>query len=206
MNRALRTATVLGLPGLIGLTAATAQTAPTAGSTTALIQQQRQIEDKLAADRVKVGGAPSILDWQWGGWIEYFYFNFDDGVQSSRQLHRPGLVLWSRLAFDNNNHEIFARMRLRYDNFNPGDEYLRQEDWVGPEFDRLWYNVDVLRALRLADEDSPLRVRARIGRQPVIFGTGFALDLPLDAVVIQTDLKQRPGRLAQRPRYARPAA
>src|SRR5690606_11279635 len=106
--------------------------------------------------------------------------------QSHRVLQRPGLSLWTRLKFDQGAHEIFARMRLNYEYYNPGDEYLpyRQQDWVGPNLDRGWYYIDVLRALRLQEPGGSLGLEAWIGRQEARLGAGYVLDLPLDAVRI----------------------
>lgn len=150
-----------------------------------LLAQQRLVDDKLKAERLEQAPIQTLLDWQWGGWIDYYYFHFDDGVQSSRQLHRPSGTLWTRLRIDDNAHEIFARMRLTYSYFHEGDQYRRQQDWVGPELDRLFYDVDVGKALRLTRPADPLQLRIRVGRQDVTFGTGYALDLPMDAVVVE---------------------
>lgn len=175
-----------GLPAILAIPAA-AQPSGAPG-TNAFLQQQRVIDDKLADDRRSVAPLQSVLDWQWGGWIDYYYFNFDDGVQDSRRVHRPGLTLWSRLSIDQGAHEFFARMRLRYNYFESGDEFLRPEDWVGPNFDRAWYKLDVMRAFRLNEPSDPIQLQTRIGRQSVLLGTGYVLDLPVDAVTLQADI------------------
>jgi hypothetical protein len=153
-----------------------------------LLQQQRLIDDKLEQQRRELAPLDTLLDWQWGGWIEYYLFHFDDGVQSQRVYQRPGLSLWTRLRADGGAHEIFARMRLTFEYFNPGDEYRRQQDWVGPNLDRGWYQIDVGRAFRLTEPDDPYQMRVRVGRQSVMFGTGYTLDLPLDAVKLDAKL------------------
>ncbi len=171
----------------IALLAAASSLAQTGNSPSdSLLQQQRVVDDKLREERRAIAPANSLLDWQWGGWIDYYVFHFDDGVQSQRVLQRPGLAVWSRLTVDDGAHELFARMRLRFDYFNPGDEYDRQQDWVGPNFDRAWYQLDLNKALKLSPD--PFAFRARIGRQDVQFGTGYALDLPLDAVLLDLEL------------------
>ncbi len=152
------------------------------------LQQQRLADEQLRKQRQELAPLESLLDWQWGGWLDYYYFNFNDGLQSSRNAHRPGLAVWTRLRMDQEAHEVFARLRLRYSYFHPGDEIDRQEDWVGPEFDQLWYQVDFGRALRLSRPADPLQLRARIGRQTVRFGTGYALDLPMDSVLLDAKI------------------
>ncbi|MBK9118617.1 MAG: alginate export family protein [Phycisphaerales bacterium] len=148
------------------------------------LQQQRVVDEQLRSE--KEAGAPleSLVDLQWGGWLEFYYFNYNDGVQKSRQVSRPSLGLWTRLRLDDGAHELFARMRLTYTYFKPGDEIDRQQDWLGPQFDQVWYQIDVGRAFRLTDPGDPLQLRARLGRQQVVFGTGYVLDLPMDAVLL----------------------
>ncbi len=152
-------------------------------------QQQRVLDDQLRQKRQELAPLQSFFDFQWGGWLDYYYFNFSDGVQSSRVSHRPSLAVWTRARFDDGAHELFARMRLHYTYFHPGDEIDRQEDWVGPEFDQVWYQIDVGKAFRLTEPSGPVQLRGRIGRQTVQFGTGYALDLPMDAVLLDAKLR-----------------
>jgi hypothetical protein len=153
-----------------------------------LIQQIRLIDERSRQDRLSAAPVQSLLDFQYGGTLDYYLFHFNDGVQSERLLQRPGLTVWTRLRADDGAHELFARMRLTYQYFNPGDEYSRQQDWVGPNFDRVWYAVDVGRALHLTGPDTRAALKIRVGRQDVTFGTGYALDLPMDAVLFEARL------------------
>lgn len=163
---------------------------PTGPSRDALLQQQRLIDDKLKQQRQELAPIDSLVDWQWGGWIDYFVFHFNDGIQSQRVLQRPGLSLWTRLRIDDGAHEVFARMRLTFEYFNPGDSYTRQQDWVGPNLDRGWYAVDAGKALRLTRPGDPYQLRVRVGRQDTQLGTGYALDLPTDSVWVEGDLHE----------------
>ncbi len=171
---------------------AAAQTRRPTGQT--LLKQQRMIDEQLARQRARIAPLDDLLDWEWGGWLEYYFFDFNDGVQSQRLYQRPSLSLWTHLDIDHGAHEIFARMRLTYDYFNPGDQYHRRRDWVGPNLDRGWYRIDVGRAFRLAEPSDPLQLRLKIGRQETQFGTGYVLDMPLDAVTLDArfyDLRVR---------------
>lgn len=147
-------------------------------------RQQRLVDEQGRQERQAAAPLETLLDWQWGGWIDYFAFHYSDGVQKSRLVQRPGLSLWTRITADDGAHEAFARVRLHYTNFQPGDEIVRREDWWGPNFDQAWYQIDVGRAFRLNQPSDPLQLRARIGRQTVIFGTGYVLDMPQDAVLL----------------------
>lgn len=153
-----------------------------------LLQQQLRIDRELEERRAREAPLDSLLDWQWGGWVEYYWFHFDDGVQESRTLHRPGVSLWTRLTIDQGAHEIYARTKLTYEYFHDGDEFDRQEDWEGPNLERGWYRVDVGRALRLTDPGDPYQFEVQLGRQEVVYGTGYTLDLPLDAVTFTATL------------------
>jgi len=164
------------------------QPGPAAGES--LLRQQRLIDEKLDQERRELAPLDALLDWQWGGWLEYYVFHFQDGIQSQRVFQRPGAVLWTRLSIDRGAHEIFARARLTFEYFNPGDEYRRQQDWVGPNLDRGWYQIDVGKALRLTEPADPYQMRIRVGRQEVRFGTGYVLDLPLDAVLLEARLHE----------------
>ena len=186
LARLARLACALALGGL-----ATARGQPAPGapeSESRFIQQQRLADQQLEQQRQQLAPLQSMLDFQWGGWFDYYMFAFNDGVQSSRFVNRPGLTLWARASVDQGAHEMFARMKLRYTYFQPGDEIERQQDWVGPEFDQLWYQIDVGRAFRLNKPSDPVQMKVRIGRQPVLFGTGYALDLPMDAVLVDAKL------------------
>ena len=147
-----------------------------------VLQQQRQLDQELDRQRKELAPLDSMFDWQWGGWLEYYVFHFKDGIQSQRVYQQPGFSLWTRLKADDGAHEIFARMRLQFEYFSDGDEYGRQQDWYGPNLDRGWYQIDIGKAFRLTDPDSPYQFQVRLGRQEVVFGTGYTLDMPLDAV------------------------
>ncbi len=155
---------------------------------TSLLNLQRQLDSQLERQRREQAPISSLLDWQWGGWVDYYLFDFDDGVQSQRLLQKPGFAFWSKLSIDQGAHEFFARVRMRYSHYDPGDEIEKREDWQGPNFDLAWYETDVLRALRLGGSSDRLGLKVRIGRQSVLFGTGYALDLPLDAVQLDARL------------------
>lgn len=162
--------------------AALAQSTPPESA--ALLQQQRELDRQLEQQRRAAAPLDALLDWQWGGWVDYYVFSFNDGIQSQRVLQRPSMSLWTRLRLDDGAHEVFARMRLSYSYYNPGDEYDRQEDWVGPELDRGWYQIDIGKAFRLNQPSDPVQAQVRVGRQEVRIGTGYMFDMPLDAVQV----------------------
>lgn len=153
-----------------------------------LLQQQKRIDEKLEQQRLDAAPLDAAMDWQWGGWIEYYSFHLDDGVQSSRLYQRPALGLWTRLTLDGDIHEFFARMKMTYNYFEPGDEYDRRADLEGPNLDRLWYRVDLGRAFRLTTPADPVQLELKLGRQEVIWGTGLVLDQVLDGIIVNTKI------------------
>lgn len=180
-----RTIVAVSNAALIAVSAASAQPRPQDDALDRFMRQQRLIDDELQRNRLADVPLESLVDFQWGGWIDYYYMNFDDGIQESRVFHRPSMALWGRLSIDGGVHEAFVRMRLRYDYFNPGDEEASlQEDWVGPELDQGWYQIDWGKAFRLTQPSGPFQLKTRVGRQTIQFGTGYALDLPMDAVLL----------------------
>jgi hypothetical protein len=185
--RSSRSSSVWVMVGL-GVTLSASPVAAQKSDSPSFLQQQRLIDEKLQSERLQQAPVPSVLDFQWGGWLEYYIFHFNDGVQKSRFSQRPGLALWTRLSADDGAHEFFARMKLRYTWFDPGDEYDRQEDWWGPNFDYVWYQIDFGKAFRLTKPSDPVQLQARIGQQQIRFGTGYTLDLPLDAALLDAKL------------------
>ena len=179
--RQIRAIVPAALVVLLGAVTAPAQDRESSRS---FLQQQRLIDEKLREERLDLAPVSSAVDLQWGGWLEYYAFHFDDGIQKSRFVQRPGLAFWTRLNIDDGAHELFARVKMRYTHFHAGDEIDRARDWWGPNFDRAWYRIDLGKALRLTQPSDPFQLQARIGRQAVSFGTGYTLDLPLDAVVL----------------------
>ncbi len=154
----------------------------------AFINQQR-----AAADRVNEmldAEMPLTQDHSvdFGGSYSFHLFIFDDGVNSSRTLRRNDLRLWTHMQFDKGAHQIYARTRLTYMDFNTGDSYDgNDDDWEGPNLERGYYVFDLQRAMKAyANKDIDYNVRAKIGRDLVRVGTGLALWETLDHVEVQT--------------------
>lgn len=152
--------------------------------TETFLRQQRQIEEKVRRelDQQVPAGRKTELDW--GGWLSGYFFLFDDGEESSRTLRRPDLRLWGSFNLDEGIHRGYARMKLAYNDFNAGDsEFGNDDDLEGPNLDRGWYQLDLTRGLRkYGPVDLPFDMSVKIGRDYVLWGTGYALSLPLDAV------------------------
>jgi len=113
--------------------------------------------------------------------------NYDDGVKE-RTLRRRTSGSGVSLNADQGIHQGYVRMRLSYDDFNPGTGYNGDEDDLdGPKLDRGWYQLDL--ANSSASEGRwtfRSTCRSRFGRDYAMFGTGYALSIPMDMVQINS--------------------
>ncbi len=159
-------------------------------ATDTFINQQRNLEEQIRAelDRELTVDQRASLDF--GGSYNFFVFLYDDGVNSSRTLRRHDGRLWVRATADEGTHEGYARGRLSYVDFNSGDSlYGRDDDWDGPNLERGYYQFCLKNAMKAyARQRVPYDLRLKIGRQYVELGTGYAVSLPLDAIMLTGEL------------------
>lgn len=155
----------------------------------AFLQQQRAIEERNRQlyDRTLPVSQKFQLDW--GGWFDWFTFLYDDGVNSSRTQRSYDLRLWAGLTADRGIHTGYARMRLGWVDWNHGDDYNgNEDDVVGPNLERGWYEVDIAKALKTyGSVNLPMTLKAKVGRDFVQAGTGYAISLPLDHVQVLSE-------------------
>ena len=177
---------VLGLPrsGAFGQIAGK----PTAGD--AFLTQQRALQDENERKLQQELPAAQKIRFDYGGWYNFYFFLFDDGINSSRTLRQNDLRLWGYVNADRGIHEAYARMRMSYTDWNHGDSYTpNEDDLAGPDLERGWYQFDVAKALRLYEQSSTsLDLKVKFGRDLVQVGTGYAIDLPLDHLQVQGEL------------------
>lgn len=150
------------------------------------INQQRILEEQLR-QRMDTQVPPDRkTDLEWGGWYSFHLFLFDDGVNSSRTYRRNDLRLWSSLSLDQGAHTFYVRGKLQYHDFNSGDSYDRNDnDWLGPNLDRGYYEFDLRNAAQAYGGERPdWNFKFRIGRAYTQFGTGYVLSMPLDQVLL----------------------
>ena len=157
------------------------------GPSDAFLARQRALEDENERRLQQTLPAAQKVRVDYGGWYNFYFFLFDDGVNSSRTLRQNDLRLWGYVSADRGIHEGYARMRMDYADWNHGDSYTpNEDDFAGPDLERGWYQFDVAKALRLYEQyDAPFELKAKVGRDLVQVGTGYAIDLPLDHVQVQ---------------------
>ncbi len=155
------------------------------------IQQQRQIEEQI---RQQLGEyLPPSQTWQMdaGGWQSFYLFDYDDSLKH-RTERRWDNRLWAAGTGDWGTHQFYARLKMTYTDWNHGDAYDgNEDDFDGADADRLWYQFDLGQAAKTYGKTTlPFGMQTKVGRQYVTFGTGYALSLPMDAVVLTTQVEK----------------
>ncbi|MEE9293729.1 MAG: alginate export family protein [Phycisphaerae bacterium] len=155
----------------------------------AFLNQQRAITDLIRQEREKLSPVTEDTQFDYGGSYSFFLFLYDDGVNSSRTFRRHDLRLWARLGLDKGAHEFYARGRLSFVDFNPGDQFEEEDDVDGMNLERGFYKFDLAKAM-LASSGTRIdyNVEFKIGRDFTQFGTGYALSTPLDQVLLRATL------------------
>lgn len=168
--------------------ASTARAQPAAGP---FLQQQRQIEEQVRQELNQELPADQKFDLDYGGWYSFYLFMFDDGVNSSRTFRQHDTRLWSSLSLDQGAHQFYGRVKTQWQDFNHGDSYDRNEDdFVGPDLDRGFYQFDLRQAMRAyANEKLDWNFKFKLGRDFVDFGTGYALSLPMDHILLTAETR-----------------
>jgi hypothetical protein len=157
------------------------------GPSSAFIDRQRALERENERRLQRDLPIDQKFRVDWGGWYNFYFFLFDDGVDSSRTLRQNELRLWTSFTADQGVHEGYARMRGTYNDWNHGDSFTPNEDDLdGPNLERGWYQFDFARALRVhGSYEAAVDLKLKLGRDLVLIGTGYAIDLPLDHVQVQ---------------------
>lgn len=155
----------------------------------AFLNRQRALEEEVRQALDKELPADQKIDYDWGGWYSFYLLLYDDGVDSSRTFRRHDLRLWNSLSFDQGAHQIYARGKMHFDDFNTGDSFDGNDnDWIGPNLDRGFYQFDLRRAAKAyANERLDWNFNLKIGRDLATFGTGYAFSMPLDHLLLTAE-------------------
>jgi len=161
-----------------------------ARESTVFLQQQRRIEEEVRQERNQELPADQRVDLDWGGWYSFYLFLYDDGIESSRTFRQHDIRLWGSASIDQGAHQFYSRLKLQFQDFNHGDSFDRNEDdTVGPNLDRAFYQFDLRQAmLAYRNEQIDGNLKFKVGRDFVQFGTGYALALPMDHILITGEL------------------
>ena len=165
---------------------------------TSLERFERQIEDIQLDTRVRTDlnlpvDRRVLMDY--GAAISLDYLSVQDLKQNTHVLRQYDLVGYGRLSLDG-VHEFFARGRIFYRDFAPGDNF---DPSRGPWFGRVeqaYYRFDLAKSLaayggRVIDGD----LSVQVGRQYVLWGNGLTLSDTIDGGVVDVTLGPLTGEI-----------
>jgi len=161
-------------------------------------QRQRILDEpfRLQMDEQVPTGKRAVFDY--GGWFRSSYWAVDEDVSRGLANRDDGyhalrwqqLRVWGFLNLDQ-VHQFYARGKLDYWDWNHGTSYDHNDsDWEGMNLERGWYDFKLSRARKAygwSAEEYDMQLR--LGRQYVQLGTGLALSIPLDAILVTTDYR-----------------
>lgn len=154
------------------------------------INQQRMLEDSVREALDKEIPADRKVNIDYGGWFSFYTFLWDDGINSSRTYRQYDARIWGSASLDEGAHQFYARLKLQFHDFNHGDSFDgNEDDWVGPNLDRGFYQFDLKQAVKAYQKENlDWNLKFKIGRDLVQFGTGYALWTPLDHILITGEI------------------
>lgn len=141
--------------------------------------QQLQVENRLRANTDIPPEQRALFDY--GGYFSFEYLSFDDRSNNNHGLRQGDLVLYGRANLDAAN-EVFARGRLSYQDFNPGDQFEgSKQGWNAVQFERGYYRFDLAKYDEAyKGRTPPYDVTAQLGRDLVYWANGLVLGQVLD--------------------------
>jgi len=147
-----------------------------------------RLQRRLEANRdIRLGSlgdlAPSerlLLDF--GGYVTFGGLALDDEAGSTRVLREYDGKFWAHAVYG--GHEAYARLRVKYQDFNTGDSFDGDGDGlVLPLGDRYWYRFDMLGERRAEGQpDRRWNFWVQAGRQDVLWASGLVLSEVLYSV------------------------
>ena len=183
-----RTVGVISVCAIAALAAATAHAQQTEQFFQRSLFFEKDVRDRLEE---KVPAEQKTLI-EWGGFYIPSYTYFTDLGGDNGHMTYQDFRLWTQIRVDD-VHRVFARMRLSYLDFAPGDNpaRVRSHDLAGPNLEIGYYEVDLSRAVEKYGGGGkwPVRVVGRGGRQYIEVGRGIALAKILDAGLFLVEAK-----------------
>lgn len=182
-----------GLAGLCAMPHGAAAQAPDAGGADAIRReaqlrelQELQLDTRLRADTSIPAGQRVLFDY--GGFVTFNYLSLEDPDGETRILRETSFIPYARLNIDG-AHELFARGRVGWRDFNEGDSFDgRGDERVDPDLDRGYYRFDLQRYRaaygdaggELGGDDLELVVQG--GRDLAYWANGLVLGQVLDGI------------------------
>jgi hypothetical protein len=145
--------------------------------------EQIQRENRVLADDAVPVDQRMLIDY--GGYVTGSFAAIDDPAQETHVFRQYDLVGYGRVNVDG-AHELFARVRTTYRDFNAGDAFGQHgDDWVEPTLDRAHYRFDLTRHLESTEGVTPKgNVVVQVGRQLINWGNGLTLSEEVDGASV----------------------
>src|SRR4051812_36583412 len=149
---------------------------------------QIQRDTSLLANPEVPAGQRLLFDY--GGYFTASYLSVDDSNQDNHGLRQYDLVGYARLNLDD-VQELYARGRLTWQDFNPGDSFNGQGDQQFiARMDRLYYRFDLQKAIAAYQgRQVDYNVSFEGGRQLVYWANGLSLVQDLDAANVNLNYR-----------------
>lgn len=175
-----------------GVADAQVASAGLAGGQTALERFDRQL-DQIQRDRLERANAAVPADrralFDYGGYFTFDYLSADDPNHDNHGLRQYDLAGYARLDIDA-AQELFARGRISWRNFNPGDSFDGEGNHSHATVELAFYRLDIALAMgRGAGSGRDAKPAGAVdqlvftgGRQYVYWANGLALNRTLDGV------------------------
>ena len=181
-----RTACLLGVGGASIFHAGGATPAVAQQRTANVERFERQLEQIQRETRVQADTAIPVdqrMLIDYGGYVSGSFASIDDPNQETHFLRQYDLVGYGRVNIDG-AHELFARVRTSYRDFNAGDSFDQHgDDWTEPTLDRGHYRFDYQRHMESTHGITPkANVVVQVGRQLINWGNGLTLSEEIDGV------------------------
>jgi hypothetical protein len=184
---------VVGLGVLAGFGGAivTAQVSPGGDASGDLLRQearqrelqQLQLDTRLRANTDIPPGQRYLFDY--GGFVTFNYLEVDDPEGERHVLRETDFVPYARLNIDG-AHELFARARFGWRDFNEGDSFdLRGDEPVDGDIERGYYRFDLQRAqTAYGGNPGDFQFIFQGGRDLAYWANGLVLGQTLDGVTV----------------------
>jgi hypothetical protein len=139
-------------------------------------ESRQRIDDSIPPDE------RALFDY--GAYYTFSYLSLDDTVGHNHVLRQHELVGYARLNLDG-AHELFARARAGFNDFNRGDSFDgKGDDWQSFTLERFHYRFDLKRAMEAYQGKSiEGNITFQGGRQLVVWANGLTLSDTIDGGV-----------------------
>jgi hypothetical protein len=189
-----RVLALAGLGALIGLSVARTAAAQVSPGGADLIQreqrlrelQQLQLDNRQRVNTAIPEGQRYYFDY--GAFVQFNYLSLDDPQGNNHGLRETDFIPYARLNIDG-VHELFARGRFGWRDFNDGDSFDgRGDEPVDGDLERGYYRFDLQRAQGAYGKGNPgdFQLVFQGGRDLAYWANGLVLGQVLDGVMVTT--------------------